>query len=122
VTAFLRDVAGASLPVAIVLLILAATARAAIWAQLDHAPAQRVARRYLEPLGTWCLIAVAIHTVALSAAGDAGVLTLALALGLGAGAVLLRPKESPRVEPEAPLVAEPRAAPTPAGSLWARRR
>src|SRR5215210_4911502 len=120
-SAFLADVARASLPVAIVLLVLAAAARGVVWAELDHAEARRVARRYLEPLATWCLVAVGVHVLALGAAGDADLLSLVLPLGAGAAAVALRsagetdhvPEAQPGAAPAAP------AAPSPGGSLWA---
>jgi hypothetical protein len=146
VTGFMHDVASASLPVAIGLLALAATARAVLWARLDHAPAQRLAQHHLEPLSTWCLVAVAVNTAAVGAAGDAGVVSLALPLCLGVAAVMLRsagerdapaaaapakarPRPAPGTTapaapappaPPAPAPAAPvPAAPTPPGSLWA---
>jgi hypothetical protein len=127
----MSDVARASLPVAILLLVLAATARAALWARLDDPRAFRLARQYLEPLSTWCLVAVATNLFAVSAAGKAGVLSLGLPLALGAAALMLRPsseEERPAaVQPEpqrparaaapaAPVPAAP--APTPVTSLW----
>ncbi len=128
----MSDVARASLPVAILLLVLTGTARAALWAQLDDPRAMRLARQYLEPLSTWCLVAVATNLFAVSAAGKAGVLSLGLPLALGAAALMLRPTgeeeqpagvkpEPPRraatpVAPPAPAPAAP--APTPVTSLW----
>jgi hypothetical protein len=122
---FLHDVAGASLPVAIVVLILTAAARAAVWARVDKAAAERIAREYAEALSTWCLILLAIHTAALGASGRARALSVALALALGAAAVMLRPggalhhtiPAEPEAQPDAPAVRPP----SPAGSLWARR-
>ena len=67
---FLGHVADASLPVAIGLLLLATAAHGTLLAHRDHAGA----RRYLEPLSTWCLVALATHTLALIAAGRPGVL------------------------------------------------
>ncbi len=128
-SALMHDVARAALPVAIGLLICAAWARAVVWAQIDHGQAQRIAQQYLEPLSTWCLVAVAVHTLALGAAGDADVLSLALPLVLGAAAVVLRatgePSGPPAVarEERPPAPPPPATAPVPArapdGSLWA---
>lgn len=120
-SAFLSHVAGAALPVAIGLLVLTAAARASLWAEMDHT----LARRYLEPLSTWCLIAVATHTIALGAAGDARLGTLVFPLGLGIAAAALRPAgeadEASAIEPEKqPAVAAP-TTPTD-GPLWARRQ
>ena len=119
---FLADVADAAAPVAVGLLIGAAAARIVL-ERLDHASARDVAGRYLEPLTTWCLIAIAVHAAALLAAGDAGILSLSLILIAGGLAVLLRlvddPVEVVEPEPEAPPVA---TAPVPVsnGPLWAR--
>ena len=87
----MSDVARASLPVAILLLVLAGSARAALWAQLDDPRLARLARQYLEPLSTWCLVAVATNLFAVSAAGKAGVLSLGVPLAVGAAALMLRP-------------------------------
>ena len=133
---FMEDVARATLPVAIALLIFAATARAVLWARIDDAQAQRLAGQYAEPLATWCVVAVATHVLALGAAGEAGALSLALPLCLGAVAMVLRsegeaegpaaaapPKE--RAAANAASASSPSAAPAPApapapaGSLWA---
>jgi len=130
----MSDVARASLPVAILLLVLAGSARAALWAQIDEPRAVRLARRYLEPLSTWCLVAVATNLFAVSAAGKAGVLSLGLPLALGAAALMLRPtgeEERPaavKPEPRRPARAAAPAAPvapvppaparTPVASLW----
>jgi hypothetical protein len=126
VSAFLSDVADAALPVAIGLLAGAGAARATL-SQLDHEPARRLAAEYLEPLTTWCLIALAVHTAALLGAGDIGLLSLSLVLIAGGLAVLLRlvdePEEDAPSEPAAPPVAPPlAAAPVPVsdGPLWAR--
>jgi hypothetical protein len=118
-TAFMHDVARASLPVAIGLLILAATARAALWANLDDERARRLAAQYLEPLATWCLVALATHTLALGLAGEASALAVALPLALGAVAVVLRVSgeapERPAAAPVAARTAAP-AAPAPAAA------
>ena len=122
-SSFMHDVARASLPVAVALLIFTAAARGALWAQIDDVRAQRIARRYLEPLSTWCLVAVATYLFALSAAGDGGLLPFVLPVGLGVAAVLLRPPgetdEPSAVETEAPPTASAPAAARPApGRLW----
>jgi hypothetical protein len=125
VTGFMHDVARAALPVAAALLVLAAAARVALWADLDDEKLVSVARQYLAPLSTWCLGAVGVYAVALGAAGEAGVVPLALAAGIGAAAMLLRAPESrdetpaPPVRAEAPTrrVAEDVPRPSP-GGLW----
>ena len=113
---------------AVALLILAAAARALLWAQIDDGRLERIARQYLEPLSTWCLIAAATDALAGGAAGDAGLLSLALPVAIGAAAVLLRSRgeanEPAGAEPEQPPAAPAAAAaaaapaPAPAGSLW----
>ena len=121
----MEDVARATLPVAIALLIFAATARAVLWARIDDAQAQRLAGQYAEPLATWCVVAVATHVLALGAGGEAGALSLALPLCLGAVAMVLRSEgeaEGPAAAPKPPASspsAAPAPAPAPAGSLWA---
>jgi hypothetical protein len=123
-SAFMHDVARASLPVAIALLAFTAVARAALWA--DDPAVARVGRQYLEPLSTWCLGAVAVQLFAVVAAGDAGVLSLLLPIAMGAAAVLLRPSEeapapAPRKREAAPAPpTPPTPAPAPA-SLWVKR-
>ena len=123
-TAFMHDVARASLPVAIGLLILAGTARAALWAHVDDERARRLAAQYLEPLATWSLVALATHTLALGLAGEAGALSVALPLALGAAAVMLRVSGEAPERPVATRAAAPPAPATPsadpaAGPLWA---
>ena len=61
-SAFMHDVARASLPVAIALLAFTAVARAALWA--DDPAVVRVGRQYLEPLSIWCLGAVGVQLFA----------------------------------------------------------
>ena len=110
---------------AIGLLALAVTAAGALWAPVDDARALRFARQYLEPLSTWCLIALATHVVALGAAGDLDVLSLALPLVLGAAAAVLRSASGseeqvvPQAAPVAPAPEPTRPAPTSGSSLWA---
>jgi nucleoid-associated protein YgaU len=134
-SAFMHDVARASLPVAIALLAFTAVARAALWA--DDPAFVRVGRQYLEPLSVWCLAAVGVQLFAVVAAGDAGVLSLLLPIAMGAAAALLRPSEEATPAPAAaPQVAAPRkraaapSAPAPApsepvpsapASLWVKR-
>lgn len=86
---FMHDVARAALPVAIGLLVLAATARGVLSAPVDDPPARRLARLYLGPLSTWCLGALAVYTVARGAAGEARVGSFVLPLALGAAAAVL---------------------------------
>jgi hypothetical protein len=129
---FLKDVADASLPVAIVLLIGALVALGAAPARPDDERVQRLSALYLLPLCTWCLSALGLHTFAVVAGGDAGVLSLAipLALALGVAAILLWSDADEDEDEAAPAdevpMAGPPIAPTPAhtppapGSLWAR--
>jgi hypothetical protein len=142
-SAFMHDVARASLPVAIALLGFTAVARAALWT--DDAAVVRIGRQYLEPLSIWCLGAVGVQLFAVVAAGDAGALSLLLPIAMGAAAALLRPSEETTAVPAtaepprktAPPVAAPSkraAAPAPsppsapaskpvpaAPSLWVKR-
>jgi len=126
-SAFMQDVARASLPVAIALLAFTAVARAALWA--DDPAVVRVGRRYLEPLSVWCLGAVGVQLFAVVAAGDAGALSLLVPIAMGAAAALLRPPEeaaptpaaAPKKREPAPSPSRPTpAAPAPA-SLWVKR-
>ena len=126
-TNFLSAVADASLPVAAGLLILAAAARGVKWLVPDDPRMERLAQQYLEPLSTWCLIALAVHTFALVAAGRTGVIGVALPIVLGVAAVLLREDsvEDELVSEERPATTSPAApAPMPAAEpvagLWAR--
>jgi hypothetical protein len=122
-SAFFGDVASAALPVASALLIAAAAACAVLWVEVENAQAQRRARLYLEPLSTWCLIALAIYVAAHIAAGG-GLLILFLPLGLAVLAGLLRSADEtgePVEEPQpAPPTTATAPAPAPAGPLWAR--
>jgi hypothetical protein len=129
-SAFMHDVARASLPVAIALLAFAVVARAALWA--DDPALVRVGRQYLEPLSVWCLGAVGVQLFAVVAAGDAGVLSLLLPIAMGAAAALLRPSEeaAPPAPAAAPRTREPAPTPTPSpskpaapatASLWVKR-
>jgi len=112
-TAFMHDVARAALPVAIGLLTCAAAAAAVLWTRFDDTQAQRLARQYLEALSTWCLVALATHTLALGAAGEASVLSLVLPLALGAAAVLLRTAIESGTRPAAAEPVKRRAATPP---------
>jgi hypothetical protein len=117
----MSNVAHASLPVAVALLVFAAAARAVIWAQVDDPVAQRLAREYLEPLSTWCLVALAVHAAALGAAGELGALSLGLAVLLGAAAFLLRSLPEERAAaPAAPRPAAPAVPATPAAPATPR--
>jgi hypothetical protein len=86
-SALLHDISTAALPVAIGLLTFTALARVALW--VEDAEIQRLARRYLDPLSTWCLVAACVHTVAMAGAGEAAGGSLALVLGIAAAAVWL---------------------------------
>ncbi len=126
-TNFLSAVADASLPVAVGLLILAAAARGVKWLVPDDPRMERLAQQYLEPLSTWCLIALAVHTFALVAAGRTDVIGVALPIVLGVVAVFLR-EDSPEAElvDEEALATTSPAAPSPTpvaepvAGLWAR--
>jgi hypothetical protein len=121
----LHHVTRAALPVAIVLLSFAFAARAVLWAQLDDAQAQRIARQYLEPLSTWCLIATGVYTLALGLRGDAELVAFVVPVAIGVAAVALRPPGEPSPgEPEQePAASAPAPAqPIPAGHLWSRHQ
>ena len=140
---FFHDVASATVPVAIVLLLLAAAARVAVWQHIGGAE-ERLARAYLEPLALWCLGAFAVHVVAVGAAGEAGVVSVGVPVILGVVAALLhpageaaardaleadeRPPAAARArtasvpapaESAAPSAAAGPRAPDPRGALWA---
>jgi hypothetical protein len=133
----MHHIAIASLPIAIGLVALALGAWGALAAQLDDEDTVRLARTYLEPLSTWALVAIGVHTLALLAAGEAGGLAIALSLLLAAGAVALRIAPAPAQTatatapprpPEPPRAAAPEPAPLPTGPvaptdgpLWAGR-
>jgi hypothetical protein len=121
----LHHVTRAALPVAIVLLSFAFAARAVLWAQLDDAHAQRIARQYLDPLSTWCLIATGVYTLALGLRGDAELVAFVVPVAIGVAAVALRPPGAPSPgEPEQePAASAPAPAqPIPAGQLWSRHQ
>ena len=130
-TPYLDDLARATLPLATVLVILAAAARAVLWARLDDERAQRLARRYGEPLAIWGLAAITVHALALalSATADALSLILLLLVAIPAAVLMRAPadlrEEAPRPQPEkkpAPAPRpEPEPRPAPAGSLWLHR-
>jgi hypothetical protein len=131
-TPYLDDLARATLPVAAVLVILAAAARAVLWARLDDERAQRLARRSAEPLAIWGLAAITVHALALALSATADALSLILLLLVALPAALLmrapaEPREAPRPRPErpAPVAPQPEARPAaraaPAGSLWLHR-
>ena len=122
---FFHDVASATVPVAIVLLLLAAAARVAVWQHIGGAE-ERLARAYLEPLALWCLGALAVHVLAVGAAGEAGVVSVGVPVILGVVAALLHPAgeavardaleadERPPAAAPAPAASAPAAAPAPA--------
>jgi hypothetical protein len=115
-----RDVATAALPVAIVLLLVATAARAAVWQRIGGNE-ERLAHAYLEPLALWCLGALAVHVVAVGAAGDAGVVSVGVPLILAGGAALLPLSLAPAPSAPAAPTARPAPEPDPApgGALWA---
>jgi hypothetical protein len=120
-TGALHHVTQAALPVALGLLSLALAARAILWAEIDHAPARRIASRYLDPLCIWCLIATGVYTVALALRNDAELIAFVLPVAIAVGAVLLRPaaERAPDETPEPPPSPTP-PAPSPDGGLWSR--
>jgi hypothetical protein len=121
-SAFLDDAARASLTVAVALLLFAAVARGLLWARIDDARAQRLARQYMEPLGTWCLVALGVHLFAVGAGGDLSVGALAPALAVGAAAALLMWAGDDAAAPtpaRTPAPPEPAPASPPPASLWA---
>jgi hypothetical protein len=118
---FLHDAAHAALLVAIGLLACTVAARAVLWARVDDARAQRLAREHVDPLSVWCLVAATTEAVALGLSGHAGLLALALPVGIGAAAVLLgSDDETAPVAAPAPEE-RPRGAVPADGSLWANR-
>jgi hypothetical protein len=116
-TAAFHHIAVASLPVAVGLLVLAAVARGALWAQLNDARIERIAAGHLGPLSTWCLTLIAVHAVALGGAGELGAGGLAVAVVIALAAVLLRAgddavaEEEPGDTPEWAVAARDRATP-----------
>lgn len=116
--------AGAALPVAVGLLVLALAARLALWAPADDARLRAAASACLAPLCTWCLIATGVYAVALGATGEAGVLAFAVAAVIAGAALALHGSEpaaraAARPEPlPAPPAPAPPAAPAGHRSLW----
>ena len=118
----MTTIANAAFPVAIGLILLALIARAA-QSLLDDDQTHRLAREYLEPLTTWCLIATFIYLGAHAAAGDIGVWTVVIAAAIGIAAIFCRDSASTdedtddepyTPEPVAPAAAPPRTG----GPLW----
>ena len=73
---------------------------AVCWARRGGDEMQRIASRYLEPLCTWCLVAVAIVTFVRLASGDVGMwLCLPLALATVALWLLTAPCDARRRSP-----------------------
>jgi hypothetical protein len=128
----MHNTATASLIVALSLLAFAGLAKV-ILARPDEDPrARRYASAYLEPLCTWCLLALAVHVLALIGDDTAGGLSFALTLVLAAGAVMLRPWETTEPVAAEPVVTAPEPDPQPrpgppptpvavGGTLWATR-
>jgi hypothetical protein len=125
----LHHISTAALPVVIGLLTATALARVALW--MEDADTQRIARQYLDPLSTWCLVAIGVHTVAMAGAGEANASSLAIVLAITAAAVWLpwtvgeQPEAPQKTVPDM-LVAEPAPPPEPIRplapdeALWAR--
>jgi hypothetical protein len=121
-----HSASAAALPVAIVLLVLGASVRGVIWAQIDDPRWVRIARQYLAPLSTWSVAAFITYALTLVAAGEAATGPLALALVLAVAAAVIRlesVEEEPAVAPRDHAVAGGSEAVPPAapGGLWARR-
>ncbi len=119
------SVPAASLAVAIALVLAAGIARVLVLT--DDRALERTARLYLEPLCTWCLIAVVVHGVALGATGTVSVAGIALMLLIAAVAVALPLGDAPQQPAEPELAPEPEMPPAPpppapaaGGSLWSR--
>jgi hypothetical protein len=106
---FLHDVAAASLPIAITLLLLGALARGVLASRTDDAELRELAAAYVGPFSLFCLVAAGVHLVGLLGSGDGGGLAIALGLAIAAGAVALRPTDATRA-----AAAVPAAAPAPA--------
>ena len=88
------SVPAASLAVAIALVLAAGVARVLVLT--DDGALRRTARLYLEPLCTWCLIAVVVHGVAMGATGTVSVAGIALVLLIAAVAVALPLGDGPQ--------------------------
>src|SRR4051794_27477134 len=119
----MTTIANAAFPVAIGLVLLALIARAA-QSFVDDDQTHRLARDYLEPLTTWCLIATFIYLGAHAAAGSISVWTVVIAAAIGIAAIFCR-DSAPTVEDteDEPLIPEPAPAPAVAphrtgGPLW----
>jgi hypothetical protein len=133
-----HSASSAALPVAIVLLVLGASARGVLWAQIDDPRWVRIARQYLAPLSTWSVAAFITYALTLVAAGEAATGPLALALVLAVAAAVIRlerDEAQPAVAPREHAVAGGSEAVPPAaqrfnapeepvapGGLWARRQ
>ena len=101
---FLHSASSAALPVAIVLLVLAASARGVLWAQVDDPRWVRIARQHLAPLSTWSVAGFITYALTLVAAGEATTGPLALALVLAVAAAVIRldgDEEQPATAPRA---------------------
>src|SRR5262245_48457799 len=114
-TEVLHHVTRAALPVAILLLSFALAARLVLWAEIDHAPARRIARQYLDPLCIWCLVATGVYTVALALRNDAELIAFVVPVAIAAGAVLLRPAREPAAEEPQPVATPTPPPPSPDG-------
>ena len=119
-SSFFHSASSAALPVAIVLLVLGASARGVLWAQIDDPRWARIARQYLAPLSTWSVAAFITYALTLVAAGEAATGPLALALVLAVAAAVIR-LESDEDEPAAAQLFDGPEEPVAPGGLWARR-
>ena len=104
------------------LVLAAVVARVLVYA--DDRGLRRTAELYLEPLCTWCLIAVVAHGVALGAAGTVSVGGITLTLLIAAAAVALpigdAPQEPAAAQPQPRPETPHPPAPAARGSLWSR--
>jgi hypothetical protein len=124
----LSAVASAALPVAIGLLVCAAAARAVLWTGFDDADLQRLAREYLDPVGTWGLGAVGVYLFARTAADGMSIGTFFVASVLAAALLAVwrlqeeeaTVEEEPIAHDEPTLESEAAADPAPQGRLWSR--
>ncbi len=116
--------AGATLALAVGLVIAAAVAWVVAWGLPEEQERwARVAREHLAPLSEWALGALALHALALVLAGDAGLGPWALvALLAGAAALLRQPPSELEPDPAAePVKAAPAPERAPHSTLWARQ-
>ena len=119
---FFHSASAAALPVAIVLLVLGASARGLLWAQIDDPRWVRIARQYLAPLSTWSVAAFITYALTLVAAGEAATGPLALALVLAVAAAVIRLEGDEEAPAPAPHGSGEAALATPRQHVVAGRR